>query len=157
MKCDLNQIAMENENINISVLVPILKKIPIFASLDENLHKEMIQHIVLMYYPSEYTMFKQGDDGDALYIVKQGQIEIYKEPETEADLPKSLSIITDGGFFGEMALISDMPRNASAKALVDSEIFILSKADFKKLLDTNTTLAEQISATVVSRTKENEL
>ena len=55
-----------------------------------------------------------------------------------------------------MALISEIPRNASAKSLTECEIFILSKDDFKKLLDTNTALAEQISATVVSRLKQND-
>lgn len=147
---------MTNENVNISVLLPILREIPLFASLDENLHREIIQHIVLMYYPAEYSLFKQGEDGDALYIIKHGQVEIYQDPATEADLPKSLATITQGGFFGEMALVSEVARNASAKTLVDCEIFILSKEDFKKLLDSNPTLAEQISATVISRMKENE-
>lgn len=54
-----------------------------------------------------------------------------------------------------MALVSDVPRNASAKTLGDSEVFILSKDDFKKLLDTNTVLAEQISKTVVDRLNAN--
>jgi len=147
---------MTNENVNISVLLNVLRQIPLFASLDENLHREIIESIVLMYYPGEYSLFKQGDEGDALYIIKKGQVEIYTEPAEEGDLPKSLATITDGGFFGEMALVSDAARNASAKTLVDSEVFILSKEDFKKLLDSNPVLAEQISATVVSRMKQNE-
>ncbi|NIA01857.1 MAG: cyclic nucleotide-binding domain-containing protein [Nitrospirae bacterium] len=146
---------MTDSNADASILLPVLKQIPLFSNLDESLHKEIIQHIVLMYYPTNYIIFKENDEGDALYIIKNGNIQIYNEPKEEGDLPKNIAEITNGGFFGEMALISEQPRNASAKALVDSEVFILSKEDFKKLLDTNSVLAEQISAAVVDRTNEN--
>lgn len=147
---------MANENQDSSILLPILKQIPLFAGLDEALHREILQHIVLMYFPVNYVLFKEGDQGDALYIIKRGQVEIYHEPKEEGDLPKKVADLSDNGFFGEMALISEVPRNASAKALVDSEIFILNKDDFKKLLDTNTVLAEQISAAVIQRVNEND-
>ncbi|MBT4917493.1 cyclic nucleotide-binding domain-containing protein [Candidatus Peregrinibacteria bacterium] len=146
---------MPNDTVDSTMLIPILKKIPLFANLDENLHKEIIEHIVLMYYPSEYVVFNEKDDGDALYIVKQGQIQIFHPPKEEGDLPTKVADINQGGFFGEMALVSDEKRSASARTTMDSEVFILSKEDFKKLLDTNTALAEQISATVVSRINEN--
>lgn len=147
---------MNTENNNSSILIPILKKIPLFKDINDDLHHEIIQHIVLMYYPSGYTLFKQGAQGDALYIVKSGAIEIYKEPKEEGDLPEKLATIGEGGFFGEMSLVSEEPRNASAKAIAESEIFILNKTDFKTLLDTNPSLAEQVSATVIARLKEND-
>ena len=125
---------MTNENVDVSVVLPILKQIPLFAGLEEDLHREIINHIILMYYPAEYSLFKEGDAGDALYIVKTGQIEIFHEHKEEGDLPKKVADISTGGFFGEMALVSDQPRNASAKTLSDSEVFILSKDDFKNLL-----------------------
>ncbi len=91
-----------------------------------------------------------------MYIIKKGKVQIYHQPKEEGDLPANVADISTGGFFGEMALVSNLPRNASAKTLEESEIFILSKDDFKKLLDTNTTLAEQISATMVARLNEND-
>ncbi|MFH1283969.1 MAG: cyclic nucleotide-binding domain-containing protein [Candidatus Peregrinibacteria bacterium] len=145
---------MENKNVDVSAILAILKKIPLFKDLDENSHREIIQKIVLMYYPANYMLFKEGDEGDALYIVKKGMVEIFHSAP-EGELPKTVAQINADGFFGEMALVSDEHRNASAKTLADSEIFILSKDDFKKLLATNTTLAEQISATMVSRINEN--
>lgn len=147
---------MTNENVDSSMLLPILRQIPLFKALDEALHKEILAHIVLMYYPVNYQLFKEGDEGDALYIIKRGQVQIYHAPKEEGDLPANVATINDSGFFGEMALVSEVPRNASAKTLADSEIFILSKDDFKKLLDSNTVLAEQISATVIDRMKQNE-
>ncbi|MEK7672352.1 MAG: cyclic nucleotide-binding domain-containing protein [Patescibacteria group bacterium] len=145
---------MANEND--SILLDILKRIPLFANLDPTLHHEIIQHIVLMYYPANYNLFKEGDDGDALYIIKKGMVQIFHEAKEEGDLPKKVAEITDNGFFGEMALVSDVPRNAAARTILDSEVFILSKQDFRNLLDSNTALAEQISATMIARLKEND-
>lgn len=147
---------MTNNNVDSTMLLPILKQIPLFSSLDQNLHSEIIQRIVMMYYPANYVLFKEGEQGDALYIVKTGKIEIYHEPKEAGDLPAKVAEIAAGGFFGEMSLVSQIPRNASAKTLADSEIFILSKEDFNKLLSSNVALASQISATVVSRLKEND-
>jgi len=148
---------MDNTNADSSILLPILRQIPLFATLDENAHKEIISRIVLMYYPANYQLFKEGDEGDALYILKRGQVHIYHEPKDASELPKKIADINDKGFFGEMALVSDQPRNAAAKTTMESEVFILSKTDFKKLLDSNTSLAEQISATMVDRIKQNDL
>lgn len=147
---------MSDKNIDTSILLPILKQIPLFSNLDENIHKEIIQHIILMYYPANYVIFKENDEGDALYIIKKGKVQIYHQPKEEGDLSQNIAEIVTGGFFGEMALVSNLSRNASARTLEESEIFILSKDDFKKLLDTNTILAEQISATMVARLNEND-
>ncbi len=147
---------MNDKNIDPLIILPILKKIPLFANLDENLHREIIGRIILMYYPANHVIFKEGDEGDALYIVKKGTVEIVRRPGQEGGDVHKIADINDGGFFGEMALVSDEPRNATARTLTDCESFILSKEDFKKLLDSNPALAEQISATMVSRIKENE-
>ncbi len=147
---------MTNENADIAILLPILKKIPLFETLEEDLHKEIIRRIVLMYYPADYTLFNEGDEGDALYLIKSGQVEIFHPPEEEGDLPTKVAELGENDFFGEMALVSDAPRNASAKTTSESEIFLLSKEDFKNLVNSNAHLAEQISSTMISRMKQNE-
>lgn len=147
---------MPNENVDAKILLPILKQIPLFSGLDEKTNLEIIARIILMYYPPNYELFKEGDFGDALYIVKRGTVEIYHPPKEEGLSPREVAKITDGGFFGEMALVTEEPRNAAAKTLTDCEIFILSKEDFVKLLSENTTLAEHVSTTVVVRTNKNQ-
>lgn len=146
-----------NENIDTSIVLNVLRQIPLFADLNEEQHKEIIQRIVLMYYPQDYVIFKELDEGDALYIIKKGGAEIFHEPREEGDLPKKVANIGPGGFFGEMALISDLPRNASVKTTEESEVFILNKKDFKDLLQTNKAMAQQISATMIARMNDNNL
>ena len=147
---------MNNQNADSNLLLPILRRIPIFATLDEDLHKEILEHIVLMYYPEKHTLFNEGEDGDALYIIKTGEVQIFRPAKEEDELPKPIAEIAEGGFFGEMALVSEAPRSASAKTLAESEIFILSKNDFNQLIKNNPNLAEQISSTVISRLKQND-
>lgn len=147
---------MENKTANAQILLPILRRIPLFETLEEDLHKEIIGHIILMYYPADHSLFKEGELGDALYIIKTGSVQIFQPPKEEGDLPKKIATIVAGGFFGEMALVSDSPRNASAKTLEESEIFILSKEDFNQLIRSNPNLAEQVSSTVISRLKQND-
>jgi len=143
-------------NVDTNTILPILKKIPLFSTLDENLHREVIKRIVLMYYPENYQVFQEGAAGDALYIVKHGKIKIYHEPKEGSILTTDVADLQDGEFFGEMSLISDVPHNASAKAVTECEVFILSKEQFNELLKNNTVLAEQISKTVVNRLNEND-
>lgn len=147
---------MTNENSDIAIILPILKKIPLFETLEEDLHKEIIRRIVLMYYPADYELFHEGDEGDALYLIKSGEVEIFHPPKEEGDLPTKVAELGENDFFGEMALVSDAPRNASAKTTSESEMFLLSKEDFKNLVNSNAHLAEQISSTVISRMKQNE-
>lgn len=146
---------MPDEKVDPSIVLPILKRIPLFSGLEEDLHREIIDQIVLMYYPEEYVIFKEGDEGDALYIIKKGSAEVFHEPKEEGDLPKKVAELGENDFFGEMALVSDVPRNASVKMLTDSEIFILSKDNFKKLLESNSVLAQHVSKAVVERLDEN--
>lgn len=140
---------------DIKILLPIIHKIPLFQGLTEEFHRDILERIILMYYPKDYELFAEGEQGDALYIIKNGSVQIFHAPISAEEEQKKVAVINDHGFFGEMALVRDEKRNASAKTLLDSEIFILSKDDFKKLISTNQVLAEQISMAVVKRTDEN--
>lgn len=139
-----------------NAILPILKKIPIFSTLDEALHKEIIKHIVLMYYPVNYQVFKEGEIGDALYVIHKGKIRIYREPKEGSLIPENVAELSDGEFFGEISLMSDIPHTSSAMTLDESEVFVLSKDNFNELMKSNPALAEKVSTTVVERLNKND-
>lgn len=147
---------MENQSPDASLLIPILKKIPLFANLDDAAYNTLLPKITLMYYPKDHIVFNEGDSGDAMYLVKKGSMQVFHAPTEAGDAETPVANIGVGGFFGEMALISEAPRNAAVRTLEESEVFILKKSDFQSLLSTNPNLAQQVSATVVSRTNEND-
>lgn len=118
-------------------ILPILQNIPLFKGLDASLHEEIIKHITLQYYPANYQLFTEGDIGTKMYIIKRGSVRIYKGTQ-------DVALMKENSFFGEMALVSDQPRTASAKTIEESEIFVLEKNDFDLLIAKNPTAEKAI-------------
>jgi len=133
----------------------ILEKVPLFKDLTQDSSKLISQKITLEYYPPEHVIFHEGDEGDAMYIIKKGAVKIFHGDDTDPDEQEQIAVLTDNSFFGEMALVSEKPRNANAQTLENSEIFVLKKDDFYKLITNNPSLAEQISSEFIQRVKEN--
>lgn len=133
----------------------ILEKIPLFKDLTEESSRLISQKITLEYYPKNHLIFREGDQGEAMYIVKKGLVKIYRGDEKDPDEQDQIAVLADNAFFGEMALVSDNPRNANAETLEDSEVFVLKKDDFHNLVTNNPSLAEQISSEFIHRVKEN--
>ena len=87
--------------------------------------------------PAGNVIIKLGDPGDAFYMVSTGKVEV-------SDKTKVLAERHAGEYFGESALVTDHPRAATVKALVDTELYVLYKEDFKKILMANPGIAESI-------------
>jgi CRP-like cAMP-binding protein len=142
---------MNNEN----PVFHILERVPFFKGLNEESTNLIVNKITLEYYPADHLLFSQGDKGDTMYIIKKGQVKIFQGPKDDKDEQIVLATLADNSFFGEMALVSEKPRNASAITLEESEIFILKKDDFYNLITNNPSLAEQISSEFIHRIREN--
>jgi CRP-like cAMP-binding protein len=79
------------------------------------------------------VVIKQGDTGDFYYIIKQGRCQVTRKgSETAAGVV--LAELVEGDSFGEEALLSDVPRNASVTMLQDGSLMRLAKTDFMQLL-----------------------
>jgi predicted acylesterase/phospholipase RssA/CRP-like cAMP-binding protein len=77
-------------------------------------------------------LFRQGDEGDALYIVEHGRVEVVAEPPgEEACVTRELG---PGGMVGELALISGVPHSASLRARRDSTLLQLQRSRFESVL-----------------------
>jgi CRP/FNR family transcriptional regulator, cyclic AMP receptor protein len=133
----------------------ILEKVPLFKELNKDSANLIANKITLEYYPADHLLFSQGDPGDSMYIIKKGQVKIFQGDRTDEDEQVVLANLSDNSFFGEMALVAEKSRNASALTLEDCEMFILKKDDFYSLINNNPSLAEQISSEFIHRIKEN--
>ncbi len=76
-------------------------------------------------------VFKLGDPADCMYIVRKGKLKVYFTKGTEE---VQLALLVDGAIVGEMAFFDNKPRSASVKALAPTEVTVITKADFDKLL-----------------------
>ena len=114
-------------------LKEILRDIPIFAGLsdDERLFVSGICR-TLSFGPEE-LVFKEGSRGDDLFIIIKGSVRIFTR--ITENVEKTLTTLRNGGIFGELAVISEDYRSASAKTLTDTELLAITQTDFENLLE----------------------
>ena len=77
--------------------------------------------------PTNHTLFQAGDPGDSLFIVREGQIELFIKDTAGQKI--TLTTAEAGDMFGELAMLDTGPRTATALALQDSEVLVLDRDD----------------------------
>ncbi|UCG29362.1 MAG: cyclic nucleotide-binding domain-containing protein [candidate division WOR-3 bacterium] len=87
-------------------------------------------------------VFREGDIGDAFYLIVTGSVRISTLVPGVGE--EALTILKEGEYFGEMALIDDAPRSASAIANDDAMLLCIGKDDFRKLLERQTDIAYKL-------------
>ena len=84
-------------------------------------------------YDRNQVIFREHENGDMAYIIANGQVQIVKESDNG---PRVLGVLETGAMFGEMALIDNKPRMATARAINGPvELLVVSKANFQKKMD----------------------
>ena len=94
-------------------------------------------------------IFSKEDSGSSLFIVLQGRIKIYATSRTGRI--KTFAFLDRGDFFGEMALLEGNTRSASAMAVQDAGLLIIHKRDFKRLLQSDSSLTLKLLRTLSER------
>ncbi|MFH1784308.1 MAG: cyclic nucleotide-binding domain-containing protein [bacterium] len=128
--------------------VRFLSGISIFKKLNMRLLGKLINITYSKTYQKGETIFNEGDIGKAIFIVERGNVEITKKvSEKEEGI---LVILGPGDFFGEMALLEELPRSATARAIEESEIYIIYKVNFDALIDKHPQVGLQIVRNLAS-------
>ncbi|MCP5042289.1 MAG: cyclic nucleotide-binding domain-containing protein [bacterium] len=96
---------------------------PLFGSLDAASLRGVIEQVKLVSLDEGEVLFRQGDPADTLYIVADGAVVPIAEEETH----KKLAVLEAGSFFGEIGLMTDLPRNATIRAIVDSRLLAIDR------------------------------
>ncbi|MFC1503814.1 cyclic nucleotide-binding domain-containing protein [Spirochaetota bacterium] len=117
------------------------KKIPMFSELD-------IEQLLVLKDISEEKEYKAGDYiikegeyGNEAYIIVNGKVEILKNINNEE---KVLTTMERSDYFGEMAIIEDEPRSASARAFTDSLLLVTNGNAFKDIIKHNAEISFNI-------------
>ena len=114
-------------------IIERLSKAFMFAYLENKEKEILVKAMEEKKIPKGQWVINQGDDGDNLYIVDQGQLECYKRFSKNED-PKLLKVYNPGEFFGELALLYNAPRAASIKAITDCVLFALDRETFNNIV-----------------------
>ncbi len=84
------------------------------------------------FFPAGAVIIREGEPGTRAFVIESGEIEIWTMVD---DKYRQLGVATTGGIFGEMALIDDQPRMASATALTGTTCVIINDAVFDKKME----------------------
>jgi len=101
---------------------------------------------------SEFV-FREDDLGTEMYIVQEGKVEILKEIQGES---KQLAVLEKGDFFGEMAILEDLPRTASARALTPLKVLMINGSTFDQMLRSNPEVAVRMMRKLSRRLRETD-
>lgn len=112
-----------------------LKGVHLFQSLSDEDNKRLAASLRRRSLKKGEVLFRKGDEGSSLYIVRSGNIRIVLPSSTGDEV--SPAILTERDFFGEMALLDGMPRSADAVAMEPSELYALNREDFLSFLKNN--------------------
>ena len=105
----------------------------------------------LNHYTEGHVLFHEGDAGDEMYIVQSGTVELLKAIGGET---RVLSTLEKGDFFGEMSVLEDVPRSASARAKTDVELVRINGTTFDAMLKSNTEIAVRMMRKLSRRVRE---
>ncbi len=111
----------------------ILKNVPIFKDLSVRELQEVDRITHHRTYEGGERVFNEGDPGVGMYIIQNGTVRIVKEVEGEED--QELALLVSGSFFGELALLDESPRSATAVAKEASKIIGFFRPDFLSLME----------------------
>ncbi|MGM0598489.1 MAG: methyl-accepting chemotaxis protein [Candidatus Rifleibacteriota bacterium] len=112
--------------------IQFLRQVSLFSSLSDKALLDLSAITIEQTVPAKTTVFKEGDKGDALYIVKSGKINILKR--NSAGVDSVLVSLSKGAVIGDMAIIDEQPRSASIATVQETTFLIITKDDFRQLL-----------------------
>jgi CRP/FNR family transcriptional regulator, cyclic AMP receptor protein len=110
-----------------------LKRIAVLGEMDSDALARLATALEEKAYADAQTVFAEGDPGDSMYFIVQGCIRIEKRAQAASAAHKTLAVLEAGDYFGEMALLDQKPRSASAVAAGEVRILRLSKAAFDEM------------------------
>ncbi|HBB68069.1 MAG: hypothetical protein A2X28_05690 [Elusimicrobia bacterium GWA2_56_46] len=113
--------------------IDFLKSIRLFEGIKKRDLIHILENLQERTYLKGETVFTQGDIGRALFIVFSGKIALSRQDQ-ETEKSGVIAEVQPGEFFGEMALLEEMPRTATASALEETRVFMLFKIKLESLL-----------------------
>ncbi len=136
-KFDAGELGSDDPMSTVLEKLVVLREAPLFAGLSgEELYPvgEIAQRVTLA--PGEAAV-RQGDPGDALFVVASGALRVVKDGRPLRELGR-------GAVFGEVALLDGAPRAATVEALTDAEVLRVPRSEFEGLLDESPEIARAV-------------
>lgn len=131
----------------------ILAEVPLFSCLDAGERQALAARLERMQAPAGTTLFQRGDPGDAMFIVRSGEVEIFFKNDTGGRIV--FETAHAGDFFGEISLLDGGPRTAAAVVTEDLDALVVDRGDLEEFLRGHPEAALSILAPMGRRLRDS--
>ncbi|MDD5223151.1 MAG: cyclic nucleotide-binding domain-containing protein [bacterium] len=104
-------------------------------------------------FPAGTVLFQDGSAGQEMYIIQSGKVKISKKI---GNLEKTLAILPTGDFFGEMSILNNRPRSATATVMEDANLLVIDPKTFETMLRNNAEIAIRIIKKLAARLQDTD-
>jgi voltage-gated potassium channel len=118
-------------------------RVPLFAGLDAARIADIARLLTRQIVPAQFVVVRRGDPADAMFFIMAGEVQV--------DATPTPGRLTQGQYFGEIALLRDTVRTATVTTLTECQLLSLNVGDFRRLLEGNPGLKAAISRTADER------
>lgn len=134
--------------------VETLRAVPLFASLDDEAAAELCAFLSIRDYPSSTVVFRNGDPGEAMYLIDLGKVRI---SITDADGHMiTLAELGPGDFFGDMAIIDGRGRSADATVTEEARLAKLTREDFLSFIKHDPRVTSELLTALTQRLRRTD-
>lgn len=118
--------------ITLEQIINFLLDAPMFGGLDPAELSEIVHIMQVQRARDEHAVFREGDPGDAWYVVYDGEVEVLRSDATGT--PRTIATLGPRSCFGEMAILDHFPRSATVVAKGEATLFKFPRVAFERLL-----------------------
>jgi CRP-like cAMP-binding protein len=127
----------------------LLRNVPIFSELSEPDVATLAKVATRRRYPKDTVVFFENEEGDFFFMILEGRIKVTILGDDGREI--ILSVLSPGDFFGEMALLDNEPRSATAIAVEESELLSLHRTDFQNVIADNRAIMSALIRILTAR------
>lgn len=129
-------------------LTETLTEVPLLAALDGRTRRRIAERGKRRVYRPGDRIIRQGDPASALYILLRGRVRVLQDSDGST---RFLTELVPYSFFGEAALVDDMPRSASVQAVTETECLLLPAWEFTALVKEYPEVADLVLRELIRR------
>jgi CRP/FNR family transcriptional regulator, cyclic AMP receptor protein len=132
-----------------------LKYVPIFTELNDSTLEQISKIGIRKIFKKDSVILFEHETGSALFVIVEGRVKISRVSDDGREV--ILTILNDSDFFGEMAILDGLSRSANVTAMEDSELYIIQRNDFIKLLQTHPEVSIALLKELAQRMRASDL
>lgn len=113
-----------------AIVAPLVERVPFFRDAGPEFARAVVPHLESRRFAKGDVLFEEGAAGDEMFFLTQGQVEVLLGTP-----PEAIAVLREGTHFGEVAVLRDVPRTATVRALTDGEVYALGREGVLHLVD----------------------